>query len=608
MVLGRAHRAHMSFPVHFTAPDHSRTYIGETIDISSTGFSVQVRSDEPLPAIILAGILPSRLAGDAILCKARIVWQGGVVNGLGRASYKIISIAQKSQERLDQLIQRSLHELLADLTGFPLFHGCEADDLELLLGIARTRDVPGGTLLYKAGRDQGLGIYIILEGEISVARHGPETGLHGPGSVVGCWTSLEPQTNAETARTIGRTRYLYVPLALLPEIQRRLSVIASVLYEALMHAPQARPVAAPDPTASTTRSSSPLLRLPLPHDLQEIPTLPAVFNAVMECIEGPGSTAQDLADILSRDPSLTAKVLQTANSTLSTLQQPVTTVHEAVALLGRQQIAHLAITSVLLNALADEQHRERGPEEFWEHALATAHFTEIIARRILKGRQEEAAEICLGRRSPAARADGSPRPAPAPLAAASEPAARSSRASVALPAGRRTGRMEKLDSLFSYALLHDLGLVVLFLKFPDQFSTIRESIARYGDLHSTEQELLEIDHCQLGYRVAKAWRLPEPIPTIIAEHHLPQEWAKRIEDRDEVLALLREEPVVTLISLADLMTRKLGIGVEMDAAPVEIPAVFLESLGLGADDMDACLREGPAIRERVEGFFRGLTR
>ena len=94
MVLGRTHRAQLSFPIHFTAPDRSKTYIGETIDIASTGFSVQVQTDEPLPTTILAGILPSRVAGDAILCKARMVWQGGISQGLGRASYKIVSIAQ----------------------------------------------------------------------------------------------------------------------------------------------------------------------------------------------------------------------------------------------------------------------------------------------------------------------------------------------------------------------------------------------------------------------------------------------------------------------------------------------------------------------------------
>ena len=104
MQLGRTHRAPMRFPIHFTAPDRSRTYIGETMDISSSGFSVQVKTDDPLPTIILAGILPSEIAGDAILCKARAVWQGGLAGGTKRASYKITSIARQSQERLDSVI------------------------------------------------------------------------------------------------------------------------------------------------------------------------------------------------------------------------------------------------------------------------------------------------------------------------------------------------------------------------------------------------------------------------------------------------------------------------------------------------------------------------
>ncbi len=591
MALSRSHRAQMSFPIHFTAPDRSKTYIGETIDIASTGFSVQVKTEEPLPATILAGILPSQVAGDAILCKARMVWQGGITQGLGRASYKITSIAQKSQERLDQLIQNSLLELIEQLQESPTFQECDRADLEVLLGLARTRGAAVRQVLFEAGREERAGVYIILDGDVSVAPPQGEAVPYGPGSVIGRWTGPEPLVNEETATALGDVRFLCVPLALIPEVQQRAPVIASLLFGALGQVP-------PRSTRHGSRRRRHLMRINLPHELQEIPTLPSVFNAVMDCIENPDSTPKDLARILRKDQSLTAKILKTINSALYSFARTITSVDEAVVLLGMQHTANLAITAMLLNTLVDENDSTRRPEQFWEHTLGTAYFAHLLGKRVHHNARTAAPAVV------SAQVRGQEQ---APSASAGQGTATPTRRTPMFQAGRRTGGIDKLDRLFTYAVLHDIGLVVLFLKFPDYFSMVRDGIEKFGELHLAELELLETDHCQLGYRVARAWHLPEPIPTIIAEHHLPQVWARQLQDRDELLALLREEPVVTLISLADLLARHCEIGVELDFEPPEIPPILLEALGLTSEDAEELVAEGPAIREKAEAFFRGVS-
>jgi len=620
MVLGRSHRAQMSFPIHFTGPDHGKTYIGETIEISSTGFSVQVKTEHPLPPIILAGILPSRVAGDAILCKARVVWQGGILRGTGRASYKIISIAQKSQERLDQLIRRSLDELIDRLSVFPVFQECERADMEALLGLARTREICAGIPLYEAGRIEGTGVTILLDGSVEVAAGVKAPLTFGPGSVIGRWSAPEPTALDETATAATDLRCLFLAVEILPELQRRIPAIAAVLYEALGQVPPRVPI---HPAAHHRQ----LARLQLPRDLQEIPTLPSIFNAVMDCVESADATPRELAGILRMDQSLSAKILKTVNSALYSFPRRILSVHDAVELLGMQQTASLAITAMLLNTLVDDTDRDRRPEEFWEHSLGSAYFTQMIARRLMHAaRAPAAAEAGVL----AARADRAANPAAAgsaewmsATAGNADPVEKTSagaagpapagaggdverRLPAALVNGRRTGRIDQLDRLFTYAILHDIGLLVLFLKFPDHFSMVRDAISQRGELHRAELDLLEIDHCQLGYRVAKAWHLPEPIPTIIAEHHLPQVWSRQLTDRDELIALLREEPVVSLISLADLLTRRVGIGVALDSEPPEIPEAMITALDLTAEDVAGWLAKGPAVREKTEHFFSGM--
>jgi HD-like signal output (HDOD) protein len=609
MSVGRTHRAQICFPIHFTAPDRSRTHIGHTIDLSSTGFSMEVKSDEPLPSIILAGILPTQVAGDAILCKARMVWQGGLTHGLGRASYKIISIAQKSQERLDQLVQRSIEELIEQLRALPLLEGCDPGDLEMLLSLARVRELRADLRFNTEDDETRRGVYILLEGTVSTGMDLDPAEILGPGSVVGCWT--EPACAGADAgvTTCSAVRALHLPLALVAELQNRAPQLASLLEEAL--GKRAEP-----PTRAPIAQRTHRMRVDMPRELQEIPTLPTVFNAVMDCVENPESTPRDLAEVLRQDQALTAKLLKTVNSALYGFSRRITSVNESVVLLGMQETANLAITAMLLNTLVDETRPESRPEPFWEHALGTAYFAHAIGQ-LLKRREGAGAYRATLALQAGRAAQTSEMPAATGLLEVepSSPVAPAPRESVPPEIMASTARIHRstsqrersinLDRLFTYAILHDIGLVVLFLKFPDHYAMVRDSIRGDCDLHRAELELLEIDHCQLGYRVARAWRLPEPIPTIIAEHHLPQIWAAEMRDRDRLLTVLREDPTVTIVSLADLMARRCCIGVKLDHTPPEIPAPLGEVLGLEPRDIDELLAQGASYKARAEDFFRG---
>ncbi len=598
MVLGRSHRAQMSFPIHFTAPDRSQTYIGETIDISATGFSVQVKTDAGLPTIILAGILPTEVAGDAILCKARLVWQGGVVRGIKRASYKVVSIAHKSQERLDQLIQKSLIDLIDDLQTFPVFEESSQADLEILLGLTRSRDLPIGHQLCQAGQDDA-GVSIIVEGEVSGEPAAGGTRTLGPGTVLGCWTAPDRVATTLTATTTTPVRLLYIPPALITEVERRCPTIADALRTAL-----AQPAPPRGPARATRRTQR--LRISMPRELQEIPTLPGVFNSIMDCIEDPETAPRDLADIICKDQSMSGKLLKTVNSALYGFARDITSIREAIVLLGVQQTANLAITATLLNTLVDDAHPERRPEGFWEHALGAAYFAHAIGQRLPRSivgntshaDQESSDEEC--ELAAATRQE---------LSAAGTDAGRAAKRSLPAPhaAHWTPGSVGNLDRLFTYAVLHDIGLVVLFLKFPEHFALLRDAIPKCGSLHRAELELLEVDHCQLGYRVAKAWKLPEPIPTVIAEHHLPQVWLEEMHDDVQLQRLLREEPTVTIVSLADLMARHARIGVELDPQPPEVPARLGQVLGLSEQDLTEIMSESDAVRDKATAFFSGSS-
>ncbi len=581
----------MKFPIHFTAPDRSRTYIGETRDVSTSGFSVQVKTDDPLPTIILAGILPSEIAGDAILCKARVVWQGGLAGGTKRASYKITSIARQSQERLDALIDSSVDQLIGELQSLSTFADLERDQLELLLQFARARECSGDVNLYGNTTLQGTGLFILVNGE-AVQKNDPQKRVFGPGSVMGQWSDPAATPVPKEVLTVSPVRVLHLSTALAHEIQQKAPALAMTIQRALGE------VAAP-PKLESAGGKRRHMRMNVIQDLQEIPTLPAIFNAVMDCIENPDATPRELSQIIRKDQSLTAKILRTVNSALYGFARRINSVHEAVVLLGMNQSANLAITAMLLNTLVNPRHPKQRPEAFWEHSLACAYFAGAIGERLSAKPQSEQLWALKASRSRAAVG-----------AAAGDAKELQPLRNHADDEGRESFEREQtipVEQLFMLAILHDIGLAVLYLKFPEHYTLVSENTKDFGTFHRAELELLDMDHCQLGYRIAQAWNLPEPIPTVIAEHHLPQIWCEDAESGERAMSLLKEDPVVTLVALADLLTRHAEVGVVQDCEPPDIPPTMIEALGLTEEDLAELIDLGDAIKEKAEALFRGMS-
>lgn len=566
MVLGRTHRAQAGFAIHLTAPDQSKTYIGETIDISSSGFSVQVRTDDPLPPIILAGILPGDGPGEAIVCKARQVWRGGVMRGAKRASYRIFSIAPRSQERLDRLIQQSLAGLVAELSDFSIFASSSPAELEALLGLGRTREIAAGRTFYEASAGHA-GVYIVLAGEAERAAPHDRSRHVGPGGVVGRWPGT-PIVEA-TATAITGLRVLYLSPAVAAEAEQRIPRIVACLQEALAQPPErATPEPAPAPPA----------RARLARDLLEIPTLPGVFHAILDCLSDPTIRGEDLALIVEQEPALAGRLLGVLSTPPIGTYAGVDAVSDAIESFGLPPTANLALASVLLRTL------QMGPvtpvtRAIWMHCLAAAHFAEAIAERTPPDLLAEAVPDAL----PEAAVERDPLAGPSP------------------------GPVQpRCQHLFLQGLLHDVGLILMQQKFPEAFARVQAAVPRVGSFERAERELLEIDHGQIGYRMAKAWRLPEPIPAVIASHHDPERWARTLTDRAELAGRLREQPCLTIVALADLLARRIEVGSEFDSEPAALDDAIPEALGLSASDLQAILAQEPLVRARCEMLLNRL--
>jgi len=106
----------------------------------------------------------------------------------------------------------------------------------------------------------------------------------------------------------------------------------------------------------------------LVQQIDDLPTLPSVVTQIIKMVEDPETSASDMNSVISQDPSLTAKVLKLVNSAFYGFSRQISTVREAVVILGFNRVKSLA-----LSASVFEVFQGPGTEAFdrvglWEHS------------------------------------------------------------------------------------------------------------------------------------------------------------------------------------------------------------------------------------------------
>lgn len=209
----------------------------------------------------------------------------------------------------------------------------------------------------------------------------------------------------------------------------------------------------------------------------ELSSLPEVYLRVTQQLEDDNSSAKTIGDTVQTDPALSTRILKMVNSAYYGMQSQVSTISQAVQLLGRDRLKQILIGSVLVNVFRDPEIDSFSLADFWRHSIKTA----IIARQLAIQHIE-----------------------------ISEP-----------------------DSIFIAGLLHDLGRLLLASKLPLVYEKI-EARKRGQDLLETERKELGFDHAELAATLMIQWGLPE-ILVICTRHHHDSEYADAFSAANRVI-------------------------------------------------------------------------
>jgi putative nucleotidyltransferase with HDIG domain len=204
--------------------------------------------------------------------------------------------------------------------------------------------------------------------------------------------------------------------------------------------------------------------------IEDLPTLPRTVLRITEFINDPRASANDLARIITDDQVLTARLLKLVNSSFYGFQQRISTVTDAILMVGFDAIRSLLLTTSVFDLFPSRTTRSRRDQEMlWDHSLACAVGAKAIGAAV---------------------------------------------------------RHEKLEELFVAGLLHDIGKIVVMALRPEDFARVADRV-REGRLliSAAEMEVLGCTHADIGRLLAERWNLPVKLVTIIAGHHTPTDGA-----------------------------------------------------------------------------------
>lgn len=140
----------------------------------------------------------------------------------------------------------------------------------------------------------------------------------------------------------------------------------------------------------------------------------------------------------------------------------------------------------------------------------------------------------------------------------------------------RQTRLSDPEDAFIGGLLHDIGKVVLNNEFPEDFARVMERV--YNDsvpFSVAEAEVFDFPQRKLGAEVVKKWGFPETLEKLLLN----------FDDQEEIKKEKYLYNLVTIITLADRMCQKFGMGWRKPGGDEVDFGNLPECLGLDQEEM-----------------------
>lgn len=223
-----------------------------------------------------------------------------------------------------------------------------------------------------------------------------------------------------------------------------------------------------DSSAETKGTSRFLIRI------SDLPTLPNTLMEILKIANEPTASMNEIETVVKKDQSLTARVLQVANSAFYG-SRTMGSLGQSMRMLGLRQIQNVAASMAVAPQFDTKGSELIDGVQLWSHALACAGWCQALAKEL---------------------------------------------------------KVFQADHVFTGGLMHDIGITVLARLALDREDEVLRLVRDDGrSLIDAEDEILGINHARLGALLCAKWQLPPNLTRLISSHHaddLPEEIDSRI--------------------------------------------------------------------------------
>jgi len=208
---------------------------------------------------------------------------------------------------------------------------------------------------------------------------------------------------------------------------------------------------------------------------EQLPSLSHVAVEILRLSRDEHASMDDLAKVIKTDPALTVKMLKTVNSALFNLNREITSIKEAVNMLGMRSVRVLALSFSLADHAKGGGKDAFDFEAYWRRSLSHAVAARLIGQEVAPRIAEEA---------------------------------------------------------FVAGLLADLGSVVAWRVFPERYQeVIHEWRQHERSLQEIEAEKFGDHHAALSGKMLRHWGLPQSLCEAVRSHHGGKDADDSILDR-----------------------------------------------------------------------------
>jgi HD-like signal output (HDOD) protein len=199
----------------------------------------------------------------------------------------------------------------------------------------------------------------------------------------------------------------------------------------------------------------------------QLPALPQTAIRLLELSQNADNGPNEYAQPIEADPGLMGQILRFVNSSYFGFSREISSIKQALALVGVRTIKNFALWSAVFSLVPDPKFGPFDLKKLWQDSLRRAVFARSLGRKL---------------------------------------------------------KLHNAEDLFAAALLQDMAIPLLLKELPEEYEKL---LSRRGSeqlrLSHLERECFGWDHAQAAAALVRNWRLPEEFAVLIERHpNLPE--------------------------------------------------------------------------------------